>query len=117
MNKVFLLRILLLNINNITYATEEKKNNENKDEAKKEEKKNDNSKLINNYFNSDGTRKTNNIGNLKNFILIPIGIYLVVDIILYLVLLIAGKKPRFSLSVINLYFNYKVSENNKKYLY
>lgn len=76
-----------------------------------------NSELIKSYFNSDATRKTNNVKNLKYFIIIPLLIYITVNLVFSVIYSIFTKKIVFSFFFIKNYFDYKISEHNKKYLY
>ena len=73
--------------------------------------------LINSYFNSDKTRKTNNINDLKYFIIIPVLLYLSIILIFPIVYFIFKKKLVISFWFLEDYFNYKINKYNEKYLY
>jgi hypothetical protein len=76
-----------------------------------------NQNLIQSYFNNDGTRKSNNLRNLKYFFIIPILIYLFVVLMFSIIYLIVKRKLVISFWFIDHYFNYLVEEYNNKYLY
>ena len=55
-----------------------------------------NALLINSYFNNNGTRKTNNLDNLKYFIIVPFLIYFAISILFTIIYFIINKKIAFS---------------------
>ena len=76
-----------------------------------------NTLLINSYFNNDGTRKINNLDNLKYFIIVPFLIYFSISILFTIIYFVINRKISISFWFLDDYFNYKIQQHNNKYLY